>query len=289
MELLVTSAASCRGTSSGPAGIDNGVTRSAPRPTERGRSASRPPQPPVPPDRPARLNRAYVGHGLRLRGAAAPSAALQDKRASCQRRRPTERRGEEDRQQKERSRPAAQPSPPAPPREESGAGARPPPRPQGRGHGRPPGYLSAPRAALPSARPALPFKPLSADRTRKRVLTRGAADWSRWRPPSMRGYGAAAAGPEGRRSDAALLGAGSERRRRAGGPLLPVALPARPGLRRPVRRAATGRRCAARRRAQLRHAAARGMRRQHGCAGGRSGAAPSVTARRWLSRLSTPG
>lgn len=75
-----------------------------------------------------------------------------------------------------------------------------------------------------------------------------------------------AAGPEGRRADAAPLGAGRERRWRAGGPLLPVAQPARPVLRRPVRRAATGGRCAARRRAQLRHAAARGSRRQHGWA-----------------------
>lgn len=103
MELLVTSAASCRGTSSDPAGTDNAVTRPAPRPTERGRSTSRPPQPLVPPNRPARLSRAYVGHGWRPRGAAASSVALRDKKVFCQRRRPTEGRGG---QRRESSRPA---------------------------------------------------------------------------------------------------------------------------------------------------------------------------------------
>lgn len=182
MELLVTSAASCRGTSSDPAGTDNAVTRPAPRPTERGRSTSRPPQPPVPPNRPARLSRAYVGHGWRPRGAAAPSVALRDKKVSCQRRRrPTEGRAGEG----SGGRASARPSPPAPPREGSGAGAR-PPHPEGHAPQPPSRYLSALRAALPSARPALPFNPPSADGTRKLLLTRGAADRSRRRPPSMR-------------------------------------------------------------------------------------------------------
>lgn len=98
--------------------------------------------------------------------------------------------------------------------------------PRGARRSRPP--PTCPRPALRSRPrgPHFPFKPRSADRTRKRLLTRGAADWSRRRPPSMRGYGAAAS--EGRRADAAPPGTGRERQP-AGGRSAAFRIAAGPG------------------------------------------------------------
>lgn len=228
MELVVTSAASCRGTSSGPAGTDNAVTRPAPHPPERGRSPSRPPQPPVPPNRPTpprpaepRLRRPWLEVPRRCCPFGGP-AGQEDARSA------TAAHGREEGRAVEGALPPCGPavsSRPAAGRE-GGRGETAFTPTTGARRSRPP--PTCPRPALRSRPrgPHFPFKPRSADRTRKRLLTRGAADWSRRRPPSMRGYGAAAS--EGRRADAAPPGTGRERQP-AGGRSAAFRIAAGPG------------------------------------------------------------
>lgn len=245
MELVVTSAASCRGTSSGPAGTDNAVTRPAPHPPERGRSPSRPPQPPVPPNRPTpprpaepRLRRPWLEVPRRCCPFGGP-AGQEDARSA------TAAHGREEGRAVEGALPPCGPA----------VSSRPA---AGREGGRGETAFTARGAPVAAALPL----PVRAPRC---APVRGART-SPLSPGQLTELGSASSPAErqigpggGRRACAATgrrrrKGGGPMRRRpepgesanrRAGGPLLSVALPARAGLRRPVRGRATGGCCAA--------------------------------------------